>query len=74
MSRSQLLLLSLGGALAGVVDGLLAQTVSFIAARSFAAGAYPRSVVGDFNADGLPDLEVASDGFNGAVSMRLEER
>jgi hypothetical protein len=42
---------------------LSAQTVSFISRRDFAAGREPHSVVvGDFNADGIPDLVVANYG------------
>src|SRR5437899_3100099 len=46
-----------------------AQTVSFVARKDFAAGAFPQSVVvGDFNGDGRPDLAVATDG---SVSVLL---
>src|SRR3989442_222466 len=67
MSRNSTRLLLLVAAalffLSALPNPALAQTVSFVARKDFAAGAFPRSVVvGDFNGDGRSDLAVATDG------------
>src|SRR2546426_10656954 len=67
MSRNSTRLLLLVAAalffLSALPNPAPAQTVSFVARKDFAAGAFPRSVVvGDFNGDGRGDLAVATDG------------
>ena len=64
-------LAALGLLLAATIPALAQCPLSFVAPANYAAGGGPRSVaVGDFNADGRPDLAVANSSTNN-VSIRL---